>query len=204
MPSQTKKIRAFRFIRNNIIHKGKAPSVREVMRFLGYKSPRSAAVIVEELIKEGFLKKRKNGPIQLAQYLETGKSHARTVDVPLVGAVSCGTPILAEENIEGYFPVSTKLIKSGYKYFLLKAVGDSMNDVGINNNDIVLVQQQSVANNGEKVVALIDDEATVKEFYYEHGLVILRPRSKNKKHRPIILTEDFQIQGVVKAVISNF
>jgi repressor LexA len=194
---------AVRHIRNWIMHKGKTPSVRELMSALGYKSPRSAALIIEELIQKGILRKRSNGDLQLIKDIGADSVHARTVDIPLVGMVTCGVPILAQENIEGFIPVSVSLAKPGFKYFLLRAKGDSMNKAGINNGDLILVRRQSAAQNGDIVVALIDDEATVKEFQHSKNCVVLMPRSNNKNHKPIILTENFQVQGVAVTTIPN-
>lgn len=196
-----KQLDAIRQIRNCLIHKGRIPSVRELMTALGYKSPRSAALIIEKLIQKGILKRRPDGDLQLIKDPESNSAHAQTIDIPMVGLVTCGMPILARENIEGYIPVSITLARPGSKYFLLKASGDSMNKAGINDGDLLLIRQQSTANNGDRVVALIDDEATVKEFHRSKDAILLIPRSTNKKHKPIILTEDFQIQGIVLAVI---
>ena len=121
--------------------------------------------------------------------------------MPLVGAAACGGPILAEENIEGFIPISTAIAKPGSKHYLLHARGDSMNRAGIKNGDMVLVRQRSTAEEGDKVVALIDNEATIKEYHRSNGMVVLMPRSTNREHKPIILTDDFQVQGVVVAVI---
>ncbi|MBI4689389.1 MAG: repressor LexA [Nitrospirae bacterium] len=192
---------AVRYIRNRLMQKGETPSVRELMTALGYKSPRSAALIIGELIEKGILKKRSNGELQLIKDIDADSTHAHTVDIPLVGMVTCGMPILAQENIEGYIPVSVSLAKPGFKYFLLKAKGDSMNKAGINDGDLILVRRQSIAQNGDIVVALIDDEATVKEFQHSKNCVVLMPRSDNKKHKPIILTENFQVQGVAVTTI---
>jgi repressor LexA len=137
----------------------------------------------------------------LRKDLTESEDHARTVEIPLVGSVACGTPILADENIEAHIPVSTGLARPGNKYFLLRAAGDSMDDAGINDGDLVLVRQQASAQNGDKVVALIDDYATVKEFHREKGVVLLKPRSKSKRHKPIVLTGSFLIQGVVTSVL---
>jgi repressor LexA len=198
-----KQVDAVRHIRNWIMHKGKTPSVRELMSALGYKSPRSAALIIEKLIQKSILRKRANGDLQLIKDIDADSVHARTVDIPLVGMVTCGVPILAQENIEGFIPVSVSLAKPGFKYFLLRAKGDSMNKAGINDGDLILVRQQSVAQNGDIVVALIDDEATVKEFQHSKNCVVLMPRSNNKNHKPIILTENFQVQGVAVTTIPN-
>jgi repressor LexA len=122
-----KQLDAIRQIRNCMMHKGRLPSVRELMTALGYKSPRSAALIIEELVQKGILKKRSDGDLQLVKDPEPNSAHAQTIDIPLVGLVTCGMPISAKENIEGYIPVSITLARPGSKYFLLRASGDSMN-----------------------------------------------------------------------------
>ena len=198
-----KQLEAIRHIRNALVHQGRTPSVRKLMTALGYKSPKSAQDILEQLEKRGAIKKLQSGDYQLMADPKLGAARAQTVDVPLVGSVACGGPILAEENIEGYIPVSTAIAKSGSKHYLLHARGDSMNKAGIKDGDVVLVRQQSTANAGERVVALIDDKATIKEYRRSDGVVVLIPRSTNRKHKPIILTDDFQVQGVVVAVIPN-
>jgi repressor LexA len=111
--------------------------------------------------------------------------------------------MLAEENVEAEIAVSTALAKPGSKYFLLRASGDSMNQAGINSGDLLLIRQQTTAENGQRVVALINDEATVKEFEKNGDVVILRPRSSSKEHKPIVLTDNCIIQGVVQAVLPS-
>lgn len=197
-----KELKAVREIRNSLMHRDRSPSVRELMASLGYRSPRSAAVIIGRLINKGILCRRSDGNLRLIKSLDDD-GRAQTVDIPLVGNVACGTPILAEENIETMIPVSIKLARSPYRYFLLKASGDSMNEKGINDGDLVLVRQQSTAENGDIVVALIDDEATIKEFQISDKTIVLKPRSTNKQHKPVVLTRDFQIQGVFVTSISG-
>ena len=198
-----KEIKALRHIRNCIMHYGRMPSVRELMNALGYRSPRSAMVMMRQLIDKGFLEKKSGGGLRFIKDISGTTASAQTIDVPLVGYVSCSVPILAQENIEGFIPVSVSLAKPGFKYFLLRAKGDSMNKVGINDGDLILVRQQSAAQNGDIVVALIDDEATVKEFQHSKNCVVLMPKSNNKNHKPIILTENFQVQGVAVTTIPN-
>jgi repressor LexA len=191
---------ALRHIRNSVMYFGKVPSVRELMNTMDYKSPRSAVLLMEELEFNGFLERKSEGSYKLIKDLETGNI-ARTVSIPLVGTVTCGMPILAEENIQAHIPVSVTLVRPGSKYFFLKASGDSMDQVGINDGDLILVKQQPTAENGQHVIALIEDEATVKEFYKSGDYVTLFPKSSNPIHQPIILTQDFQIQGIVAAII---
>ena len=193
---------AFKHIRNWIMKYSMIPSVRELMQVMGYKSPRSAMLLMAELEENGFLERKADGSYKMVKDLSTNKT-ARTVAVPLVGSISCGGALLAEENVEAYIPVSTSLVKPGYKYFLLRAVGDSMNEAGINPDDLVLVRQQSTAENGQRVVALIDDDATLKEFQHKGNVIALVPRSSNPKHKPIILERNFQVQGVIITSISN-
>jgi repressor LexA len=191
---------ALKHIRNFIMHRGRMPSTRELMKEMKYKSPLSPMLLLNELAANGFLEKKTDGSYFLLKDL-TARESARTVAIPLVGTTSCGMPILAQENIEAMIPVSTALAKPGSSYFLLRAKGDSMNEAGIDNGDLILIKQQQTANNGQNVVALIDDEATVKEYQHKGDFVTLLPRSDNKAHQPIILTQDFKIQGVVIATI---
>ena len=193
---------ALKHIRNWLMRYGKVLSVRELMNEMDYKSPRSAMLLMDELAKNGFLEKKSDGSFRMIKDLST-ETMARTVLIPLIGNVTCGIPMLAEENIEAMIPISTSLIKGNSKYFLLRANGDSMNDAGINPGDLMLIKQQQIAENVQKVVALIDDEATVKEFQHKGDVVALLPRSTNPKHKPIILEQEFQIQGIVIATIPN-
>lgn len=190
--------KAFALIRNKIINYGESPTLREINEVTGGKSPRSASLVINRLVDSGLIKKNGRHLTLATTYKESSVS---TVNVPLVGSVACGVPVFAEENIQTYIPVSTRMAHKGSKYFLLRATGDSMNRAGIKNGDILLVRQQNTAENGDKVVALINDEATVKVFERTNDAVILRPKSSNKNHKPIILTDNCMIQGVVVAVL---
>ncbi len=194
-------LKALRIIRNAVVHGGQAPSVRELQVLLGYKSPRSASDVLGRLVDLGMIERRGPGKIRMIQEWAEVTHHARTVSVPLVGTAPCGSPLLAEENVEATVPVSTRLARAPHRYFFLRAQGDSMNLAGIQDGDLVLVRQQSEAREGDRVVALIDDEATIKEYHRTRSVIVLRPRSTNKHHQPILLTEDFIIQGVVVTAI---
>jgi len=202
MPKDTrgKDIRVLKLIRNKFINFGSGPTLAEINEETGGKSPRSASIVLDRLEKDGFIK-RKDGKIVSIAFEKPNS--ISTINVPLVGAVPCGEPMLAEQNIETYLPISTAMAKPGSKYFLLRALGDSMNLAGINDKDILLVRQQETAVNGDKVVALIDEEATVKVFERKNDVVILRPKSKNLTHKPIVLTDNCIIQGVVVGVLPS-
>jgi len=200
-----KEAEALKCIRDLALSLGRIPSVRELMRSMEYRSPRSASLIFQKLINKGFLKKKNDGTIQMtsASFSNNNES-TQTVDVPLLGRIACGSPIFAEQNIEGYFSVSIKLARPPHRYFLLKARGDSMNLREIKDGDLLLIKQQDNAKKGDIVVALIDDESTVKEFLPFRNGVALMPRSNNRKYKPIILTKDFRIQGVVASRLPDF
>ena len=202
-PLTEKEMEALRHLRNALVHEGHSPSVRDLCAKMGYRSPRSAFLILNSLIEKGWVNRRPGGDLQLKRDLRVDHSHERTINVPLVGSVPCGTPMLAEENIEAHIPVSVSLARPGAKYFLLRAQGDSMNKAGIQNGDILLIRQQQSAENGDRVVALVDDDATVKEFRREKDVIVLKPQSSNNRHKPIVLTEDFIIQGVVVSVLPS-
>lgn len=193
--------KAFALIRNMVIHQGSTPTLRKINEVTGGKSPRSASLVIARLVKAGLIQKygRKFRIIPSA----IQSTSVSTINIPLVGSVSCGAPTLAEENIETYIPISTALAKKGSNYFLLRASGNSMNLAGIKDKDILLIRQQDTAENGEKVVALINDEATVKFFEKTDDAVILRPKSTDSTHMPIVLTDNCQIQGVVVAVLPS-
>ena len=159
--------------------------------------------MIQKLTEKNILEKKPDGSLRLVRYEidETGTPQEQTVKVPLLGTVACGLPVYAEENIEAEIAVSTKLARQPGKYYLLKAQGDSMNLRGINDGDMVLIKHQEHAENGDMVVALIDNEVTIKELKINKENVVLLPRSSNKSHMPVILSRDFAIQGVVVSVI---
>ncbi len=195
-----KELEALRFIKNRLLYRGESPSVRDLAKALGYRSPRSAALILLKLAMRGVLVRREDGTLKILKDVDSNFG-AYTINIPLVGSAPCGAPLLAEENVEGFIPISRDLAKPPYKYFLLRAVGDSMDQAGIKDGELALVRQQETAQDGDRVVALVDDQATIKEFHRGKDVVLLKPRSRNKKHRPIIVTRDFRVQGVVVATV---
>lgn len=196
-------LRGSQFIRNFVIYRGKTPSLRAIAEHLGFKSPRSSSLLINRLVKSGYLQRSLKGNLRLLKEVELKSNSAQIVELALVGAVPCGLPLLAEENVEAWIPVSTRIAKPGARYFLLRATGDSMDERGIYQGDLLLVRQQPVAESGDRIVALIGDEATVKEFRRKGGKILLVPRSSNPIHKPIILDSDFMIQGVVIDTLPN-
>ncbi|MCR4328471.1 MAG: transcriptional repressor LexA [Patescibacteria group bacterium] len=196
-----KDLQGYAFLRGKVLSTGVTPSLREIGRVVGYASPRSVQLMLERLKKRGLVS-YSNGVIKLAQNMESPMED-RTMEVPLVGSVACGSPSLAEQDVEAIIDVSTRFAKPGHSYFLLRAVGTSMNKSGINDGDLVLIKQQPTAEDGERIVALINNDATIKLLYHdrENGSIVLKPNSTDKEHRPIILTEDFVVQGVVVATL---
>jgi len=183
---------------------GVLPTVREMQEFAGFRSPRSVTQFLDALEAAGYVKRgfgARNIRILKVHASSAHRGHARTLLVPLVGTVAAGLPILATENIEAMIPVSDQLAKGHHRYFLLRVSGDSMNRAGIQNGDLVLVRQQPTAQPGQNVVALIDDEATVKRLRVTPQAIVLEPASSNPIHKPIILDHECAIQGVVVGTI---
>ena len=184
----------FEYIKSVISERGIAPSVREIGVAVGLKSTSTVQYNLNALEKAGFIERDPN----LKRTIRIAGVNLTTVPVPLVGTVTAGKPILATEQIDEYIPVAMR--KSG-NYFALHVKGDSMINAHILDGDIVIVEQTPVASNGEIVVALIDDEATVKRFYKENGRFRLQP--ENDEYEPIIV-EELAILGRVATVIRNY
>lgn len=188
----------FNILANYIRREKIPPTNREILKMMGLKSPRSIEQYLNVLEEGGYIKRGKGARnIKILKSPYDNNNSSKTVKVPVVGYVPCGAPFLAEENIEKQIVVSEKIAKPPYKYFMLRAVGDSMNKAGINDGDLVLVRQQMTANNGDTVVALIDDEATIKRLRSHKDYITLEPNSTNADHCAIVLERDFRIQGVV-------
>ena len=139
------------------------------------------------------------------EIIGSGVSRKATASVPFyANLASCGGPNMSDAHVESYVDVDTRLAKPGHQYYLVRADGDSMDLAGINNGDLVLVRVQNHADIGQKVVACLADGVTVKELQRRGEFTLLVPRSSNVAHRPILLSDDAEIQGVVVATIPNF
>ena len=188
------------YIKNEFLNRRFPPSVREICEAVNLKSTSSVHSHLETLEKNGYIRRDPTKP-RAIEIVDDNFNLVRreTVNVPIIGKVAAGQPLLAVENVEGYFPIPSEYMPNN-KTFMLVVQGDSMINAGIFNGDYVVVEQQPTAENGQKVVALIDDSATVKTFYKEDGYIRLQP--ENDSMEPIIVEPDcpFQILGKVIGV----
>lgn len=195
------------FVNSQVCEKGYPPSVREICSAVGFKSTSTVHAYLEKLEKDGLIHKDPTKPRALKIVNSKNNKAVRNsddlytrkelVDVPIVGKVTAGQPILAVENIEDTFPLPVDFTQNSTT-FMLKVQGESMIEAGILDKDLVLVKQQPTANNGDIIVALIEDEATVKTFYKENGYVRLQPQ--NQYMDPIIVKDNLSILGKVIGV----
>lgn len=209
--------RILNYMKEQIKVKGYPPTVREICSALNIKSTSTAHKDIESLVKQGYLVKDPSKPRALMVVDPSSGKHEDVtpfesanietrediVDIPIVGRVAAGTPILAEQNIEDTFPIPARFAASGNN-FMLRVKGESMIEAGIMDGDLILVQQTETARNGEMVVAMIDgfeNEATVKTFYKEKDFIRLQP--ENSTMSPIIV-KDVKILGKVKGVFRYF
>ena len=182
------------YIKDEILHKGYPPAVREICQAVNLKSTSSVHSHLETLEKNGYIRRDPTKPRAIEIMDDTFNLNRREmVNVPILGNVAAGEPLFAEENIEDYFPIPAEMVPNP-EVFMLHVRGESMINVGILDGDNVLVQQQSTAKDGEMVVALVEDSATVKTFYKEDGYIRLQP--ENDTMEPIIVP-DCQILGKV-------
>lgn len=189
------------FIKDEIRSKGYPPSVREIGEAIGLSSSSTVHGHMARLEEKGFIRRDPTKPRAIEVLDEPGgMPRKRTITVPLVGRVTAGQPILAVENIEDHLALSADFVRGAdeTELFFLQVQGDSMVEAGILNGDFVLVRRQQTAYNGEIVVAMIEDEATVKRFFKEHGHIRLQP--ENRFMDPIIVP-NAQILGKVVALL---
>ena len=193
----TKQQEILDYIKDEILKKGYPPTVREICETVSLKSTSSVHSHLETLEKNGYIRRDPTKPRAIEVCDDSFQMvRTETVSLPVVGNVAAGQPILAEENIEEYFPVPADVVPKG-ESFILNVHGESMINAGIFDGDRVFVNCCSTASNGEIVVALIDDSATVNTFYKEDGHIRLQP--ENDSMDPIIV-EDCQILGKVFGV----
>lgn len=189
------------YVKKEILNKGYPPTVRDICIAVNLKSTSSVHAHLETLEKNGYIRRDPTKP-RAIEIIDDNFNTARRemVNVPLVGRVAAGEPILAIENVETYFPVPTEYMPNNQS-FMLKVKGDSMINVGIFDGDNIFVEKDADIQNGDIVVALIDDSATVKTFYKEENCIRLQP--ENDKLEPIIVS-DCEILGKVFGVFRLF
>ncbi|QZY56733.1 transcriptional repressor LexA [Crassaminicella profunda] len=187
------------YIKNEFVNKGYPPTIREICKGTGLNSPSTVHGHINNLVKKGYLRKDHTKPrcIEIVGIHIDNNSRKNVVDIPIVGKVTAGQPILAHENIETTYPIPSCFIDHFSKYFMLKIKGESMINAGILDGDYVLVKQQNIANDGDIVVALIEDEATVKRFFKEKDSIRLQP--ENSTMEPIIINT-VRVLGLVKGI----
>ena len=198
-----KQTQILEYIRHEILAKGYPPSIREICQAVDLKSTSSVHAQLSSLEAKGYIRRdlTKSRSIEIIDD-DFSLTKRELVNIPIVGTVSCGQPILAEQNIEDYFPVPPEYIhNTNNQTFMLRVKGDSMINVGIYEKDLVIVEQCSSARNGEIVVALIEDSATVKTFYKENGYIRLQPEND---YMDPILVEHCEILGRVIGLFRYF
>ena len=186
----------FEFIKDEVRSKGYPPSVREIGEAVGLRSSSTVHAHLEKLEKKGYIRRDPTKP-RAIEVLENSVQDAYMVSLPVLGRVTAGQPILAQENIEDFIDVPAQFVKPGASQFVLRVKGDSMVNAGILDGDLVLVRQQNQAENGEIVVALLEDEATVKKFFRKDDTIRLQP--ENPAYAPIE-SPDVVVLGKVMAV----
>ena len=189
------------YMKSEILNKGYPPSVRDICDAVHLKSTSSVHSHLETLEKNGYIRRDPTKP-RAIEIIDDNFNLVRreVVNVPLLGTVAAGAPLLAVENVENYFPIPAEYVPN-QEVFMLKVHGESMIEAGILDGDYVLVGRQSTARNGDMVVALIEDSATVKTFYKEKDYIRLQP--ENSTMEPIIV-QDVMILGKVFGAIRIF
>lgn len=193
----TKQLKVLDFIRSEVNRKGYPPSVREICKGVGIKSTSTVHGYLETLEEKGYIRKdhAKTRAIEVLDKMDDDfiSYKKEIVNIPVIGRVTAGVPVLAVENIEDVFPMPVDFVPSG-ESFMLRVKGNSMINAGIHDRDFILIKHQSTAENGDIVVALINNEATVKRFFKEKEHIRLQP--ENDSMEPII-SKDVKVVGKV-------
>ena len=200
-----KQFEILEYMKKAVREKGYPPSVREICDAVGLKSTSTVHGHLERHERKGYIRRDPAKPraIEIFSDNDSGNSDGSSrelIEVPIVGTVTAGIPILATENIEDTFPIPSDYAPNG-NIFMLRVKGDSMINAGIFNKDLIMVRQQNTADNGDIVVALIEDFATVKTYYKENGYIRLQP--ENPTMSPIIV-RDVSILGKVVGLYRKF
>lgn len=189
------------YIKQEILNRGYPPTVRELCDAVHLKSTSSIHSHLESLEKNGYIRRDPSKPRAIEIVDDSfNLTRREMVNVPIIGSIAAGQPLLAIQNIENYFPIPAEYMPN-QDTFMLRVKGESMINAGICDGDVIIVKRQNTASNGDMVAALVDDSATVKTFYKEDGHIRLQPENDNMD--PIIVP-DCQILGVVFGVFRFF
>ncbi len=195
-----KQQKVYEFIRQQVSRMGFPPSVREIAQTFEI-STRAAYDHLRAIEKKGFIRRDRYKYRSIELTDTSSPAFVRAVSVPILGQIAAGAPILAEENVEDTFPLPMDLVREEDNVFMLRVRGDSMINAGIFDGDLVAGRQQNIANNGEIVAAMIENEATVKRFFKDRGQI--RLVAENPAYEPIV-TQDCEILGKVILSIRRF
>jgi repressor LexA len=195
-----KQLEIYNFLKTYTENKGYPPSVREICEAVGLSSTSTVHGHLKRLERKGLIKRDPSKPRAL-EIAELNQCKKEMINIPIIGKVTAGLPILATENIEDTFPVPLEYVKHDRELFMLRVTGESMKKVGINNNDLAIIEKKESAENGDIVVALIDNEATIKRFFKENGHFRLQP--ENDTMDPIIV-ENCSILGKLVGIYRQY
>lgn len=195
-----KQLEIYEFLKEQIHAKGYPPSVREICTAVGLSSTSTVHGHLSRLEKKGYIRRDPTKP-RAIEMIRENQMKKELIDIPIVGKVTAGQPILAVENIEDTLTIPLNLLNSNNDLFVLKVSGESMIEAGINDGDLAIIEKVSFAVNGDIIVALIEDKATIKTFYKEDNRIRLQP--ENSTMEPIIVS-DCKIIGKLKGIFRTY
>ncbi|MBU3160633.1 transcriptional repressor LexA [Clostridium frigoris] len=199
-PKKDKQSEIYNFIKDQVQLKGYPPSVREICVAVGLKSTSTVHGHLERLEKKGYIRRDPAKP-RAIELLKDSVIRKELIDIPIIGKITAGVPILAVENVEDTFTIPLNFTKTNNELFMLKVSGSSMIEAGILDGDLAIIEKVNAAKNGDIVVALIDNEATIKRFFKEKGHIRLQP--ENSTMSPIIL-DDCSILGILVGIYRKY
>ena len=196
----SKQLEIYEFIKNQVNAKGYPPSVREICEAVNLSSTSTVHGHLTRLEKKGLIRRDPTKP-RAIELLQEAHNKKEMVDIPIIGKVTAGIPILAQESIEDYLTLPLDFVNSSNELFILKVQGDSMIEAGIHDKDLAIIEKTSVAANGDIIVALIENEATIKRIFKENGHVRLQP--ENSTMEPIIV-DDCKVLGQLSGIYRKY
>jgi repressor LexA len=196
----SKQLEIYEFIKNQVNAKGYPPSVREICEAVNLSSTSTVHGHLTRLEKKGLIRRDPTKP-RAIELLQEPHNKKEMVDIPIIGKVTAGIPILAQESIEDYLTIPLDFVNSTNELFILKVQGDSMIEAGIHDKDLAIIEKTSIAVNGDIIVALIENEATIKRFFKENGHIRLQP--ENSTMEPIIV-DDCKILGKLSGIYRKY